>query len=51
MKYYKPVLQDECPVTMVTGSHGYIWVGFEERSVIAVCDLARGRPPENIDCQ
>lgn len=51
MKYYKPVIHDECAVTMVTGSHGHIWVGFTESSLIAVCDVGNGSQYEHIDCQ
>ena len=52
MKVYKPVTRDEhTSVSIVTGCHDFLWLGFKERSQIAICDAGKAVSPETLDVQ
>lgn len=50
-KYYKPVIKEDVCVTTIAASGDHVWLGFKEKSYLAVCNTKLPGPCETLDCQ
>ena len=51
LKHYKPVLKELTSVARVEGSYHHLWIGFQERSEIVLCDCFTAHCMDTINCQ
>ncbi len=51
MKYYKPVIREVANVTYMAAASGYLWLGFEGRDELVVCDTSNALALGTIRCR
>ncbi len=51
MKHYKPVIREQATVTYMAASSGYLWLGFEGRDELVVCDTSNALSLGVIRCR
>ena len=50
MKHYKSIVK-ETGVAMMAGGGDHVWVGFQDSSAVAVCNVFKTSQLETLDCQ
>lgn len=51
MKHYKPVIREETHITFMAAASGCLWIGFEGRDELVVCDTSNALSLGTIHCR
>ena len=51
LKHYKPVIREQTRMVTMAAASGRLWLGFEDRSEVVVCDANSANSLDIIDCR